>query len=448
MHTHTDWNCNVAYEFRLSGAWSIQRLQTSLDEVIRRHGSLRTRVITVEGVARQQVDAPRTACLESLPVAGASTEQIEANARRLCEEFYALSLDPAVGPLFDVRLLKLADHEHWLVLRMHRLIADCSSMDQVARELWLQYAQLLQSRSLPDQTNPTQYSDYVLWQQRTDRDWSQRHASYWKQRLAGATHLRWPADARVAEIARGALGRMNRQFENDLSAELRNFARDARTLAANVMLAIYVAVLWRRCAQKDFILPCKIAGRHAEHKSVVGYFTQILYLRIELDGGETFSELLSRLSKEFFRALAHQDFGRVATRNPDLLAGTFFQWITWNADHGLKQAVPAAPDPAQLSVERIALADFGENHTAVPPGLVAVEVTFFDTAQGIYASGVYRADLFAPNTMESFMEELHSATKELIRTPHSKLPPAATRDESAGRSDRLFETASFPVSGP
>jgi hypothetical protein len=419
LQEHSDWCCMVVYTFRLQGALNVGLLESSLAEVIRRHGSLRTRIVATGGEVQQQIDEPRAYELRSVPVDGLSGTEIDATARRFVEAFCDVKIDPAVGPWLNVRLLKLSDSEHWLVLAMHRLIADCSSMDQVARELWLLYGEFLHGRPTPLAADPAQYADYAVWQRELNPEWLQKHASYWQGRLAGAAHIRWPVDEFVAGTSPGALGRMSRLFDSELSTELREFARRARTLLANVMLSVYVAVLWRWCKQANFIVPFKVAGRHSEHKSVVGYFTQILYLRMELSGKETFSELLSHVSSEFFRALSHQDFGRIATQNPELLAGTLFQWVTWHPEQVLGRPVPRASDFSELKVERVSLADFGEDHTALPAGVVDVEVTLFDTTDGIYASGVYRADRYSASTMERFMGDLRSAAEEFVRDPHA-----------------------------
>jgi non-ribosomal peptide synthetase component F len=214
---------------------------------------------------------------------------------------------------------------------------------------------------------------------------------------------------------------MNSLFGDTLSEQLRELARRERALLATVMLAVYVAVLYRCCNQRDFIVPFFVAGRQSEHKSVVGYFSHILYLRMQLTGGETFRELMSYVGNEFFRALSHQDFGRMATQEPRLLEGTFFQWITWHPDDALSLPLPETQGSRELTVERVAVVDFAENLTAIPPGMVDVEVTFFDTAKGIYASGVYRADLFTADTMERFMGNLRSAAERFVSNLHAPL---------------------------
>lgn len=317
------WNCLVAQAFNLQGVLDEKALRHSLAEVIRRHGALRTRVVTIEGATSQHIDVHHEYPLPIRRVDSRSGTGCSTPEDLSTEDLRSLRVGPAIGSMVSFNLLKWSDRRHWLVASFHRLIADCSSIEQVLRELWLLYAEFSQGRPSPLQPDPPQYSDYAIWQETTHSQWMKKNSTYWKSRLAEAVPIHWPVVRIEPRIARGEIGRMSCQLSDALSTELREMARRARTLAATAMLAVYVAVLWRWCHQKNFIVPIKIAGRQSEHKPIVGYFTHILYLRLQLTGSETFTELLDRVSREFFTALAHQDFGMMATERPDLLGGCF-----------------------------------------------------------------------------------------------------------------------------
>jgi acyl carrier protein len=450
LQRHPDWRCMVSYAYRLSGSLNDPLLQRSLDVVLRRHGSLRTRIVMLDEMPTLQIAAPGTYRLASIPISGASREQTDEAARNWVEEISTRRTDPLLGPLLTIGLLQLADTEHWLVIAMHRLIGDCAAIDQVFRETWLEYTALALNRPSPFTGVPPQYDAYAIGQRESDPQWQNRHKEYWSARLDGATSIRWPVDSRASETTPGKLGRMNVLFGDDLSAQLRDLARRLRTLLANVMLTVYVAVLSNWCSQNDFVVPVFVAGRQSEHKSIIGYFSHILYLRMQLTGRETFSELLNRVSNEFFRALSHQDFGRMAVQSPELLAGVFFQWVTW---HPEDVSEPARPDPSLPAVQRVTLTDFGEDLTAIPPGMVAVEVSFFDTPNGVYASGVYRSDMFSRDTMQRFITELRRASQCFVENPDAQFATAKSQTmtvltqlwsellevETIGPDDNFFE---------
>ena len=431
IQRHSDWRCILTYVLRLSGTLNPEVLQISLEEVIRRHGALRTRIVLVDGCAMQEIDEPYAYRLNIVPVSGASKDEIDANSRRALEEFSDRKINLAGESLSNFGLFRQGERQHLLVLTVHRLISDCVSVDLLLREIWLLYEKFTRGGSPSGATVPSQYSDYAMWQHQTYPQWLTKHLAYWKERLTEARPMRWPLlrGVAAAKPRRGAIGRMKCLFGAELSAELREAAQRTRSLAAMFMLTIYVAVLSRWCSQNDFLVPFNVAGRQSEHKSVIGYFSHILYLRLRLTGNETFLQLLSLVSNEFFRALAHQDFGTMATRYPETSAGTFFQWISWHKADVSGSSARDAAQTGELTAERFPFREFGEGLTAMPPGMVDVEVTFFDTDEGIYALGVYRADLFEAETMERLTQDLRLAAEEFVRNKHA---PVTLRDPKFG----------------
>lgn len=399
------WHCRPVSVFRLPGVLNVSLLQLCFQEVIQRHGALRTRIVAFDGSVWQEIRDSAECVLEGLTVEGASDALITSNARRYVEDFCDQRMAPAFGPLWEARLLKLSEHEHWLVLAMHRLVGDCASIDQVHRELKSLYEERLQGR--PSALNPpTQYADYTAWQHQTSEEWVKRHEPYWKQRLAGSAPLRWQTDADLTASTPGILGKVDCSFGRTLSTGVLELARAARTLAAVPMLAIYATVLWWQCRQTDFVLPFNTAGRPTAYKYTIGYFSYALYLRIHITGEETFRDLVSRIGNEFFSSLAHQDFGRLAVQRPELLSGTVFQWLTLHRED---------------AEERVAVRDFGNGLTVVPPGMTAAEVTVFDTATGLHAFGSYRTDIFTVDTMGRFMTNLRWAADFFVHNPDARI---------------------------
>lgn len=414
---NADWNCTSGYTFRLKGVLCLELLKQSLEDVVHRHGSLRTRIVSVDGIVVQSIDETRPGYLDTVQIHGESRAEIEINAIRAAEALYDPEMDLAAGRLWTATLLELSEREHWLVLVMHRLIAECSSIERVFQEVRSRYDELMGTRPSIFPTTPPQYSDYAVRQRSTTGDWAMKHGAYWSNHLSGAVGVQWRTDLNTTVTPQGTLGKMSCVLGSELSAELRELARKMRVLTPTVMLAIYAITLWRWNRQDDFILPFNVAGRQSEHRPVVGYFSYILYLRVKLTGYETFRELLSRVSNEFYRALAHQDFGRVAAQRPELLAGTLFQWITWHPDDAAQATARDADTPVDISVERVPIRDRGAGLTIVPPGLVDVEITLFDDLNGLCALGSYRVDRFAAQTMDQLMLELQSATRILVHDP-------------------------------
>jgi hypothetical protein len=415
---YPNWNGTLAYAFKLTGALNSQLLERSIEEVLRRHGALRTRIIDLDGVPKQQIDDVREYHLIATTAAGDSRAEMEDGVRRLIHDLAARRINAVVGPLFEVRLIDVSDREHFLVVVIHRLAADCLSVSQVFRELWLLYGESPQGRRSQLAQNPMQYGEYAVWQQATDADWCKRHAAYWNDRLAKATGIQWPPEALATGDGRDTLGVLECSFGEALSNGLRELGRQSRTISAMVMLTVYVAILWRWSGQRDFVVPFNIVGRHSEHESVVGYFSHALYLRMQPTGSETFADLLHLVSNEFYRAVSHQDFGRAAVAIPEILRGTFFQWLAWHPDDMSGLTKSAFADSLGFTLENIHVQKPGDL-TTLPPGAVDIEMSFFERANGICASATYRADRFAPQTMERFIADLRVSAEQFVCNPRT-----------------------------
>ena len=67
-----------------------------------------------------------------------------------------------------------------------------------------------------------------------------------------------------------------------------------------LMLTAFIAVLARWSRQRDFLVPLVFAGRDdPDCLDLIGFFSYVLLLRMELQGTEDFAGLLVRVSREF-----------------------------------------------------------------------------------------------------------------------------------------------------
>lgn len=402
IRANESWQCTATHGFRLRGSLNVPLLQECIQEIGLRHDALRTHIVALDGRVWQETRDREECVLDCITIAGCTDAEVAVSARRCYEDIGDRKINILAEPFWNARLLELSEDEHWLVLSMHRLVGDCVAIEQVYREIKPMYGERLQGRQ--SSLKPAaQYGKYSVWQQQTSVEWAKRHEPYWKRHLEGATPVRWPIDKDLAVATPGILGKAQCSLGKACSTGLLDLARTMRTLPAVPMMAIYAAVLWRWCQQEDFVLPLNTAGRPTEYKSAIGYFSYALYLRLHITGGETFRDLVSRVANEFFSSLSHQDFGRMSRQRPELLSGTLFQWVTLYPEE--------APD------ELVAIREFGEGMTVVPPGMTALEVTAFDTPIGIHAFGSYRVDCFRAKTMERFMADLRWVAEFFVHNP-------------------------------
>ncbi|MGZ3461840.1 MAG: condensation domain-containing protein, partial [Archangium sp.] len=148
---------NIPAAVRLEGTLDVSALKRSFEEVVRRHESLRTTFRSTEQDAVQIID-PEVSL--PLPVIDLSelprAEQAVQVPRRVGEEAQR-PFELARGPLFRVKLLRLGETQHVLVLTMHHIISDGWSMGVLIREVTALYRAFASGQPSPLPELPLQY---------------------------------------------------------------------------------------------------------------------------------------------------------------------------------------------------------------------------------------------------------------------------------------------------
>lgn len=420
MERHGEWPQVQSFAFRMTGALDARALEGSVNALLQRHDVLRAKVVNTRDLRGLEIGTPRRFRLEVIPVVRDSFAAHEEDDIRREISVIAQSMDAAAGSMLLARLLKISDRQHYLILVVHRLAADCLAIAQVFRELWLLYGEELRAQPPLLLAQPMEYRDYAISQLAADAQWQQKHGAYWQEHLANASAVQWPTDGDTACVGAGEMGLLQGSFGSTLSAGLRELARQTQILPALVVLTLYVSVVSRWCGQRDFVVPFNVAGRKAAHDSAVGCFSHIMYLRVRFDGDPLFPDLLRMVSNVFYKAVLHQDCGRMALQRPELLGGTFCQWLSWHP------AEISGPElykiPGRLGVEAVPVRFQSALDLAnVPQEVTDVDISFFEKAGDIGVLLIFPKSRFANHTMERFMQELRITAEGIVSAPRRPL---------------------------
>jgi len=301
---------NIPLAMSLTGELNVEALRYAVDEVIRRHESLRTTFAAVEGQPRQIIQPPQRDNLIVVDLSQFSEQERANQTKRWIAEEARRPFDLGTGPLLRVTLLKQEEQQHVLLMTVHHIVFDGWSLGVLVQEVAALYNAFHsgQLSQLPELT--IQYADFAHWQ----RTWLQgevleQQMSYWKDRLAGAPALlELPADhARPAvQSFRGAYHSFN--LSPELTEQLQQLSsREGATLFMT-LLAAFNVLLYRYSQQTDILVGSPIAGRNrSETEKLIGFFVNTLVLRTRVKGDESFSELLQQVREVCLGAYAHQD---------------------------------------------------------------------------------------------------------------------------------------------
>jgi len=299
---------NISRVYRFSGSLDHAALVKALHEIISRHESLRTSITVVDGEARQLV-APEISVNLVAEDFSSSAEPL-AKLTRIANEEAARAFDLSQAPLFRLRLFKLAEHEHALLLTIHHLISDFWSLGLFHSELsalYEKYATADERKPLPQR--PIQYADYSTWQRsELDENNARSAIKYWTQQLSQTPKaLNLPTDKQRPMRLSFKGGFETRSLSKALSRQLSALARQENATLFMIMLAAFNVLLYRYTNQEDILVGVPMTGRNrVETESLIGFFVNTVVMRSDLSGEPTFRELLKRTREMTLAAYENQ----------------------------------------------------------------------------------------------------------------------------------------------
>src|SRR5919107_6215462 len=171
----------------LRGSLHVNHLEDALNEIVRRHESLRTSIDLVDGQPSQLISPGQTISVAVSDLTGLPAAEREAEARRLAAVEVGRAFDLRSGPLLRAMLLRLSEDEHVRVLVLHHVVCDGWSIDVLFHELSTLYAAYVAGEGSPLAELPVQYADYAVWQrERLAGEVLEEQLDYWRRQLEGA----------------------------------------------------------------------------------------------------------------------------------------------------------------------------------------------------------------------------------------------------------------------
>ncbi len=296
---------NIPLAERVTGPLNVSALEWSFNELVRRHESLRTTFRISAGQPVQVIGEPQLPRLEALDLSHLPEAERESEAERLTEEESHQPFDLAHGPLLRVRLVKLEQMEHLLLLTMHHIISDGWSMDVLVRELTTLYDSFIAGRPSPLPELPLQYADFAVWQ----REWLtgevlEQQLTHWKQQLGALPVVTLPLDRPRPPVRTSRTSHEAAVISEKVRNALREIGQQEGATMFMTLLAAFKLLLARLTGQNDIVVGTPIAGRNrAELEGLIGFFVNTLVLRTRLLRRSDFPGIVAACSFSFSRRL-------------------------------------------------------------------------------------------------------------------------------------------------
>nr|WP_314142341.1 non-ribosomal peptide synthetase [uncultured Rhodococcus sp.] len=407
---------NIPVAVRLTGELDVAALRSAVGDLVLRHEVLRTSYPEVSGVGRQVVSDDNRPELE--------VESVEA------DDLYSRVL-AVVTRGFDVtaevpvrlRLMRIDERDHVLVVVAHHIAADGFSMGPLTRDVITAYAARSVGQAPAWTPLEVQYADFALWQRsvlgsETDPDsliFTQEQ--FWRDKLTNLPEqLEVPTDRRRPSIATGRGATFSTVIASELRTRIDRIAGQFAVTPFMVVHAALAVLLSRLSGSRDIAIGTPVAGRGEQILDpLVGMFVNTLVLRTDVVGADSFSDFLAAVRRTDIDAFGNSDvpFERLVevldpprsrARHPLFQVMLVFQ----NVDsttlelpgltvEGVEFDAAVAKMDLQLTISE------KENS---PGGAWSLDLT-------------YALDLFDEPTVQLFAQRLNALLDNIVRKPES-----------------------------
>lgn len=433
---------NVPVAVRLKGTLNVSALRKTFSEIIRRHESLRTNFVIVDGQPMQQINIAEPAQLPLLDLSDLGVKEREAEALRVNAAEVRKPFDLTSEPLLRTTLLRMAQDDHLVLVTMHHIVSDGWSVGVLVKEIAALYKAFSAGESSPLAELPIQYADYAVWQ----REWLtgevlQSQLNYWKEQLEDVPpFLELPTDkARPAKQShQGAFVSVG--LGGELSEQINTLCQKEGVTLFMFLLAVFQTLLSRYSGQKDIVVGTPIAGRtQVEMESLIGFFVNTLALRSDLRGNPTFKEFLQNVREVVLGAYANQDipFEKLVEEfapERSLSHTPLIQVII---------TLQNAPQGDALEIPGLTISKAGVD-TRTTKFDMSLGVT--ETTDGIKIVWDYSTDLFEEETMQRMLSHFQNLLQSICANTETRLQDLSLL--SAEENHRLLFNAAPKALSP
>lgn len=286
---------NLPNVVRLKGVVDREKLSRAFSRLIQRHESLRTSIKIIDNEPVQLVSQHVSFDMEYF-------ESTEEEADAIIEKFIR-PFDLSRGPLFRVGLLEVDPESHFLMVDMHHIVSDGTSLGILIKD----FISLYNDIALPPQE--LEYKDYAVWQQ----------SKAYKRKIDGQKKF-WvgefsepfaPLDIPL-DLSGPAAGKEEVvifDLNREESRKIKKIAEKEVATTSMLVLSMLTVLLSKLSGQDDIVVGMAVAGREQfELENIAGMFPLVLPLRSYPRAGIPFGEFLGALKTTFLAVLDNQSY--------------------------------------------------------------------------------------------------------------------------------------------
>jgi len=344
---------NISTALPAGYTFDCDALHEALRRLVRRQESLRTSFIEVDGNILQCIAPTAEPALVIENVSASDDPTTE--CLRLIRRDVGTAFDLTQAPLLRARAIWTGASGWIVLLVLHHIVGDGWSMRILFHELSILYrdARAGMASALP--SLPIAYRDFTRWS--AGKDWAEAAHNRRAALIGAPDQIALPVDHPPPPQPSHRGDTVSRALPPAIAAALAQLGRERGTTTAAVGLALFAGLLHRLTRQADLVIGMGVAGRErVEVEELIGFFVNVLPIRVQVDDDTEFTTLVDRTSHAILAAMDHRDYPfdllvrdiaprRTGTRQPLINVVFEYQRFDLRAVGGEEQVFGDVPQP-------------------------------------------------------------------------------------------------------
>ena len=303
---------NVPFEMYLTGTYDAVILEKAIQSVISRHEILRTVFRLNADKELRQYITPSEEVHFKIDYQNFTSHS---NGKDQAEEYVKsqmnIPFDLEKDSLIKVCLLQYKADAYIFFCNLHHIVCDAWSIPILKQEILTAYTNLSAGKNLGLPDLRIQYKDYVSWHKNNlESELLAEQKKYWLSQFTEEIpvlefplkNTRPPVKTYNGQTLKTYLGK-------ELRGTIRAYQKQKEGSLYMVMLSTLYVMLSRYTGANEFIIGSPFAAReHADLKNQIGFYTNTLALKNQLEKADTFDGFYSKVKQSVLEAHRHQQY--------------------------------------------------------------------------------------------------------------------------------------------
>lgn len=286
------YNINAA--IKINGKYNKVKLEEAFKIIIDNHEIMRTSFHLIDGIPYQKVHNVVDFHIKEINYSDNLENDINA-----CIDIFDLQEDS----LFKVTAILINDRETILVINMHHIISDGTSIGNIISEMNEYFSKT--SIEKPQY----QYRDYVNWQNSWEKE-LKKEEMYWTREYQDIPEpLQMPLDFKRTNKRTYEGKKLEFNLSKDLTEKLKGNAKERDSSLFMVLFSIYSILLQKYSNQEDIVIGTTMSGRDEySFEKNIGMFVNLLPIRTAPITSKTFNEFLDEIKEKTLATYSNQRY--------------------------------------------------------------------------------------------------------------------------------------------